>query len=166
MKYTLKKVTEKPFLHSKSNIVTDINGEFTKLTGYIREEIIGKSLTEVSCMLRIDSQVYLGNIEDEHNCYMFTEELEPREITIYCRSLNCQNEKTYFINEKQNSRIEDLLPYVSSLLSNNEKSLVIYSFPNGILLKANKKFNDYAKNQIENIIGRSPQKDMKTIREA
>ena len=63
MKYTLKKLLKRLFLYSKNNIVTDINDEFVKFTGETKEEIIGKSCTEKSCMLRIDSQVYLGNIE-------------------------------------------------------------------------------------------------------
>lgn len=40
MKYTLKKTVEKPFPYSKNSIVTDINGEFEKVTKYAKEEII------------------------------------------------------------------------------------------------------------------------------
>jgi len=143
MKYFLKKVTEKPFLHSKNDIVTGVNDEFIKFTRYTREEIIGKSLIEISKMLRIDSQVYLGNIEDEHNCYMFTKEYEPREVTISCKSLNCQNEKTYFIKEKPNSNIKENFPYVKALYSSNQIGVVVYSLPDLIVLRINDKYLEF-----------------------
>jgi len=143
MKYTLKKVLEKPFLYSKNNIVTDINGQFEKFAGYTKEEIIGKSLTEVSKMLRMDSQIYLENIEDKYDCYIFTRKSQSREVTISCRSLEAYNEKTYFFMEKLDFRIEDRLPYVSSLILDNNIGTAIYSINEGLILKANKKFLEF-----------------------
>ena len=87
MECILKKPNEEPFLYSKNNIVNEVNDEFINLTGYSNNELIGKSLTEISNMLRIDSQVYLENIENEHSGYLFTKEYEPIEITISCKSL-------------------------------------------------------------------------------
>lgn len=55
MKYTLKKKIEAPFLQSKNSIIIGINNEFIKLTGYSKDELIGKSLYEISFMLRLNS---------------------------------------------------------------------------------------------------------------
>jgi len=140
IKYTLKKASERLELYCRNNIATDVNDEFLKFTGYTKEEIIGKSLGEISCMLRIDSQIYLENIEDKHNCFVFTKELEPREVTISCQQLQPVNEKVYHIEEKFNSRIENRLPYVSGLFSDNENGIAIYSVKDGLFLKTNEKF--------------------------
>jgi len=117
MKYILKKLVEKPCLYSKNNIVTEVNNEFMNLTGYFEKDFIGKSLTEISCMLKIDSQIYLENIENEYTCYMFTKEYEPIEVTISCKSLNCENVSDgVFISDKEgkyikvNSKIMDICP--------------------------------------------------------
>ena len=157
MKYTLKKVTEKPFLYSKNNIITKVNNEFINLSGYSENELIGKSLTELSCMLRIDSQIYLENIEDEHDCYIFTKELEPKEVTISCKRLQVENEKVYFIKERLNSRIEEECMYLEQICKDNEIGISLYSFPDLIMLKTNQKhldFWDYPYNKKENSIGK------------
>ena len=158
MKYTLKKVAENPFLYSKNNIVAEVNKEFVNLTGYSESELVGKSLTEISNMLKIDSQVYLENIEDEYSLYMFTKDYEPKEVTISCKRLQLENEKTYFIKEKPNSRIKDIVPYVEGFLSDDDIAVATYSITDGILLKVNKKFLDFCDTpykEIRNSIGRT-----------
>ncbi|MEQ8198036.1 MAG: PAS domain-containing protein [Clostridiaceae bacterium] len=96
MKYTLKRKTEKPFLCSKNSIIIKVNNEFIDLTGYSRNELTGKSLAEISNMLRIDSQVCLENIENEHSCYVFTKDYEARNVSINCKMAEAGNEKIYF----------------------------------------------------------------------
>jgi len=53
----LKGTAEKPFLRSKNNIIAEVNTEFINITGYSNDELIGKSLNQISIMLRIDSQI-------------------------------------------------------------------------------------------------------------
>jgi signal transduction histidine kinase len=157
MKDILKKAVEKPVLYSKNNIVTEVNNDFINLTGYYNNELIGKSLTEISNMLRIDSQVHLENIESEYSCYMFTKEYEPREVTISCKSLDCQNEKTYFIKEKPNSNIKEKFTYAEHLYSCNEIAIAIYSLPDLIVLRINDKYLEFVDspyNKRETIIGK------------
>ncbi|MEQ8198333.1 MAG: ATP-binding protein [Clostridiaceae bacterium] len=156
MKYTFKKTPEEIFIHSISNIVTEVNKGFMKFTGYSEEDLIGKSLTEISTLLRIDSQVYLENIESKHNCYMFTKKYEAREVTISCRSLESRNDNIYYFKEQINSRIEDKFMYLEQLFKDNMGGTAIYSFPDLILLKANEKHLDkyYLHDKKENILGK------------
>ena len=157
MKYILKKKVEKPFLYSKNNIVAEINNEFTNLTGYSNNELIGKSLTEISTMLKIDSQIYLENIENEYSCYMFTKKYEPIEVTISCESLNCENEKAYFIKENASSRVKEKFDFVKQLYTDSKTGFSIISVPDLILLKANENYLNYLGepyNKMDNSIGK------------
>ena len=127
------------------------------LTGYSNKELIGKSLTEISNMLRTDSQVYFENIEEEYSCFMFTKEYEPKEVTISCKSLNCQNEKTYFVKEKPNSNIKEKFMYIEHIYLGNEIEIANYSLPDSIVLRINDKYLDFVGspyNKKETIIGK------------
>jgi signal transduction histidine kinase len=150
MKYTLKRRASKPFIYFKSNIVIKINNELVKLTGYSSNQLIGKSIDEINIMLRINSQINLEDIEEKHSCYIFTKEYEPREVNITCNKDKSVNEQIYYITEKINSRIEGRLLFLTSIISDDELAVSVYSIPNGILLKANKK---YLSKCIENING-------------
>ncbi|MEQ8199272.1 MAG: PAS domain-containing sensor histidine kinase, partial [Clostridiaceae bacterium] len=156
MKHAFKWFNKKSILYSKNNIVTKVNTEFINLCGYSKTELVGKSLTEVSNMLRMDSQVYLQNAEHQHSCYIFTKKLEAREIDILCKSLQSDNEKIYSFIEKPNSRIEKKFIYLDELYKNDEAGVAVYSFPDLILLKANEKHSDcYQYNEKENAIGKN-----------
>lgn len=157
MEYILKKSDEKSFLYSKNNIVTEVNNDFINLTGYSYNELIGKSLIEISNMMRIDSQINLENIESEYSCYMFTKEYDPKEITISCKRSKCQNEKRYFINEKSNSNIKGKFTYLEHIYSSNEIAVAIYSLPDLIILRMNDKYLevlDAPYNKRENVVGK------------
>jgi len=157
MKYVLKKFNKKPFLYSKNNIVAEVNNEFMNFTGYFEKDLIGKSLTEISCMLKIDSQIYLENIENEYSCHMFTKEYEPREITISCKSLKCKNEKIYFIKETPNSSVKEKFDFVKQLYTDSKTGYSIISVPDLILLKVNQNYLntlDEPYNKMDNSIGK------------
>lgn len=157
MRYTLKKKYERPFLHLRNDIIIEVNEEFINFTGYLRDELIGKTIYEINSMLRLNFQICLENIKDEYSCYMFTRSYEPREVTILCKTLEYKNEKMYFFKEKVNSRIQDKFMYVEQLYANNQIGVSIFSFPDLILLRVNQKqldFFDAPYNKIENSIGR------------
>ncbi|AGK96994.1 PAS domain-containing sensor histidine kinase [Clostridium pasteurianum] len=142
MKYTLKRKIEEPFLQSKNSIIIGVNNEFIKLTGYSKDELIGKSLYEISFMLRLNDQICIDNIENDYNCYMFTKSCETREITILCKYLEHENEKMYFFKERVNSRIENKFHVINKLLSENKVGIGIYNASNLILLTANQLYLD------------------------
>lgn len=157
MRYKLKRVGEKPFLYSKNNIIVEVNDQFISLTGYPKNKLIGKSLHEISCMLRIDSQIYIENIKDKYDFYIFTQSYELREVAIYCKKLDSQDEKIYFFEEKVNSRIENKFQVINKLLLDNQSGIAIYALPNLILLKTNQLYLDLlgkSYNSKEIIIGK------------
>lgn len=157
MKNTLIRSVAKPFVRFKNNFAFEINNEFERLTGYLRTDLLGKSISEIINILKIDTQVNLKDIESEYSCYIFTKEYEPREVTISCKRIQHENDQIYYIKEKRNSRIEDRIPYVVSIIEDNDVGVAIYSISDGILLKLNEKFLNFSKishEKIENCIGK------------
>lgn len=157
MQNILKEIAEKPFLRSKNNIIAEVNTEFINITGYSNDELIGKSLDEISIMLRIDSQMDFENIKKECDCYMFTKEYEPREVTINCRNLKSTNEKIYYIEQNAKSNVYENFNFAKQLYTDNKTGFVILSVPNLTLLKANDNylnFLDEPYNKIENSAGK------------
>ena len=155
MKYNLKSKTSKPLLHIKNNVTFNVNNDFENLTGYLREELLGKSITEINNILKIYSKNLLEDTEGENSCYIFTKECEPREVSITCKKSNLENEKFFIIKEKSNSRIEERLSYATRILQDNEIGIAIYSIPDLIILKVNRIFTDNVCNKNENFIGNS-----------
>jgi len=155
MNYNLKRITSKPFLHFKNNIIINVNNDFENLTDYLREELIGKSITEINNILKIDSKNYLEETEREHSYYIFTKKCEPREVTISCKRNQPENEQVFLIKEKVNSRIEERLSYAMRILLDNEIGVAIYSIPDLIVLKVNRRFSDNVHNKNEDYIGKS-----------
>lgn len=164
MRGIIKKSDYKSFLYSKDNIVTEVDENFINITGYCRRELIGKSLTEISHILRIDSQVNLENIKNDCSCYMFTKEFDPKEIRISCKTLNSKKEKVYFIEQDSNISVYENFDFAKQLYTDNKTGFALYSAPDLILLKTNENylnFLDEPYNKIYNSIGKK-QKEIVT----
>ncbi|MDW5299330.1 MAG: ATP-binding protein [Sedimentibacter sp.] len=146
MKYILKNTVTKPSLYSENDIVTDISGEFVTLSGYSKEELTGKSLAEVSCMLKLNSQICLEDIKGKNNCFMFTKENEPREVNISCKIIQSENEKNYFFKEKVNPRVENKNMHALGATLTDITEL----YNKDIVIK-------YQKNELESIIENMPE---------
>ena len=158
MKYNLNECSECPLLHSKNNIVIEINKEFIDLTGYSKSEVIGKSLNEISIMLRIDSQTDFEKIASEYHCYMFTNKYEPKEIIITTKILDNQDEKIYYLKVKSNLKDEGTNTYLEQIFKDNKMGVAIISFPDSIILSCNQKYLYYMEhpyNIRENIVGKN-----------
>lgn len=142
MKYILKRTLEKAFLCFKNDVVSEINKEFTLLTGYSCEELIGKSFHEINIILKIDSQTSLKTVDSVCDCYLFTKENAPREVTISLKSVQDDAVKVYYFKEKPNSRIDNKFLYLDQLYKDNQIGAAIYSFPDLIFLHTNEKYLD------------------------
>lgn len=142
MKYTLKAI-KKPFFCSNNNFITTVNKDFIDFSGYSEDELIGKSLTEIIMLLRIDSVVNLEDIKDKFEGYIFTKDCNAREVTILCKYLKGNNEREYYFREKPNSRIEDKMLFVAQICKNDKIGTAIWSFPDFIMLNCNNKFLKY-----------------------
>lgn len=144
---------EKSFLHVKENIIIDVNKEFENLTGYCRNEIIGKTISEINSMLRLVSQIYIENIVKCFSCYIFTKKYEPRYVTITCNRIE-SSEQIFYFKEKRIYRMVDILPYKMSPILDEEVGVGAFSIPSGIMLRYNKKYTEFI-NKKEIFIGKN-----------
>lgn len=139
----------KPFIIFKDNAAVEVNNKFERLTGYLGNEIIGKSILEMSNILKTVSQINFDNIEDNTNCFIFTKQNEPREVKISCNN-TIENEKVYYMCENRNSRLESVLPFVDNIFKDNKKGVAIYSITHRIILKLNNKFLAFSNIEFDN----------------
>ncbi|MBC8059718.1 MAG: response regulator [Clostridiaceae bacterium] len=162
MKSTSNKRGTLPYLNSCDSIIMEVNNEFCEFTSFTIDELLGKSLTEIGDMLKINSQIFIDNIHSEYCGYIFTKDLEPREVTISPSWVKETNEKTYTFIEKTNSRLEDKLIFLQQTFIDNLSAVAIFSVSDLILLKANQKYLDFMDspcNKKENSIGK-PMRDI------
>ena len=133
------------YLISAQNIVTDIGNCFLELTGYSKDEIIDKDISEVfTRLLRLHQETFEQiDINNNIECYIFTKCLEVREVTISFLQDQDVNNKIYSIIEKPNSRLDEKLIFEEQLFRDNNVGCSIYSVPDLILLKANQKYLDF-----------------------
>ncbi|OLS02401.1 sensor histidine kinase [Tissierella creatinophila] len=141
MKISLIKSIEKACIYSEKGTVYKANEKFLNLCGYPSDYIVGKSLREVGVLLRIYFQVCLEDIKDTHNLYIFTKGDMPKDVTISCRSLK-ENKKVYYIEENTNSLLEGIIKNFDNIDVNDKEAIVIYSYPDCIHLKSNKRYID------------------------
>ena len=145
------------YLCSCAGIITEVNKEFLDFTGFDMNEVVGKSLIVIGNMLNLNSQIFLENVTESFFCYIFTKNLDPLEVTISIYNDDKTNEKKYTFVEKVNSRLDDKLTFVEQTFIDNISGAAIYSVPNLILLKSNKKYLDlmnYQFNKGEISVGR------------
>lgn len=129
---------------SSDSKVTYIGNGFLELTGYLKNELENKDISEVFTKLLRLSQKKFEQIDSKNDleCYIFTKSLEVREVII---SVQDQDSKSliYTVVEKQNSRLDDKLIFEEQLFKDNIVGCSIYSAPDLILLKANHKYLDF-----------------------
>ncbi|WP_242980651.1 PAS domain-containing sensor histidine kinase [Clostridium vincentii] len=143
MKNTFNNGIKQAYLYSCNSIITKVNKNFIDLTGFTIDEVLGKSLIEIEVMLKINSQITIDNIDSKYSGYIFTKSHAPREVTISLLQGREINEKIYTFVEKLNSRLEDKLIFVEQTFMDNISGAAIYSVPDLILLKANKKYLNF-----------------------
>ncbi len=92
-----------------------VSEEFVDLTGYYKEELLGKSYKELSKTLKTNFFDKFESISDEMSVYIFTKSLEPREVIISKKIDHDKTDILYFFHEKENSRIENKFLYAEQL---------------------------------------------------
>ena len=141
LRNTLKNKLIEPYFYSSDSIITDVNKEFTDLTGFSMGELLGKSITEVSAMLKINLQILLDNINSEYSIYIFTKSLYAREVNLSVFHDGVVNGQGYAFVEKPNSRLDDKLTFMEQVfIDNTTTGYAVYSAPDLILLKSNQKY--------------------------
>jgi len=146
-----------PYLHCEKDIITKVSKGFIKLTEFSKKEVIGKAISELSSILRADSQVEFQEIKYSAEAYIFTKALEPREVIVCCEVSKNYDEKIFYFNEKPNSRIEEKFSFFFQKYEIGKVGIAIYSVPELILLEVNQKYLEFWEppfNKKENIIGK------------
>ena len=142
MKISLIKSIEKACIYTEKDIVYKVNEEFIHLCGFSSENIVGKSLRELDVLLRSDAQIWLEHITDTENLYIFTNEDRPKDVIITCKNINEENRKVYYFEENLNSSLDLLSLNIDNFNGDCEEALAIYSYPERIYLKSNKRYID------------------------
>jgi signal transduction histidine kinase len=138
MRYRLRKDFQRPYIHVSEGIVDDAGIEFQKLTGYSCNEILGRPLHELCKLLRIDTVEFLAKSDkaERSSCYIFTKDLEPREVEVWKKS---EGEVTdlYYFREKPDSRMYENLRLFKHPFEEGKMRTALLSFPDLIMLDAN-----------------------------
>ncbi|MTI46337.1 MAG: PAS domain-containing sensor histidine kinase [Firmicutes bacterium] len=149
------------FLKIKHNTIIDVNESFLDLTGYFKSEILGEDFKEF-CVekLRLTFDIIsLTRGIKRTKGFLFTKDLKPREIFVYCNSIGESGKiKTFVFKELRDTTIEEKFPYIDQLYSYNVSGVAIFAItPDIVLLKANETFLDFLDNPFnkkENSIGK------------
>ena len=135
----MKKTANKPCICSKDNIIYEANNQFLDLTGYKYKEIIGKSLEDISVLLRSKSQGSIQEIK-EKTLYIFRKDDSPLEVTISCESLNHENHKVYYFHKQTDSLLAMLQANFDNIYINPNEAVAIFSYPDCLLLSHNLRY--------------------------
>jgi len=141
MKYRLRKDFQRPYILVSEGITDYAGDEFKKLTGYDRGEILGRPLHELCKLLRIDTAEFLAKSDkaERSSCYIFTKDLEPREVEVWKKS---EGDKTasYHFREKPFSRMYENLRLFKQTFEQGKMMTALLSFPELIILDANQSY--------------------------
>ncbi len=132
---------------TRNNIVIDVSKEFVDLVGYSKDELVGKPVEHVCKLLRIHKEKIITGDNVNFKCFLVTKYFEAKEVNFFTKKL-VSNERVYFINGNVSDNINDVLSdnsiVIEQLFKNNEIGIVIHSFPELILLRANQRYLDLA----------------------
>ena len=141
MKFELNKYINKASVYYKNNLAYDVNNEFLELTGYIYNDIIGKSFEELMNLLGANFQIDFKEDKQEYNCYIFNKEDEIKDIKILQTKLSDNNGKMYSIIENKDELLKGILSTCNNNDENTKEAIAIFSYPEFIHLKFNKNYN-------------------------
>lgn len=129
-----------PSVLVQSNIVCETNPAFVDLTGYSFDEVVGITLSKLSEMLRLHTELSVNINMESCNRYLFTKDLLPIEVEIEVQSDLSGVGSLFVFKEKSNSRLEDKMTLLRPIFQDNYKAVAIFSVPELILLRANLKY--------------------------
>lgn len=147
-----------PYISVKDGRIKDVNYSFTDMTGYSRDEVLYRSISEILTRLfRRESNIH-GTECDlvGKELYLFTKSSHVRQVSILSNPTPKKNEVIYIIKEKDGIRFEDKFSYIEQLCSDDFYGIAVYSVPELTLLKTNLQYINYIPepfNSVENAIG-------------
>lgn len=134
-------IEEQSFIVIKNNIVVEVSQALINLVEYPIEELLNKNIVDLFKILRVNSDLDIENIDEQNDYFLFTKSLEVK--FFYIEVTKKKDEQIYILREKPNSRFEDKINYLNTILSENMSGISIFSASDKILLKANQKYLDF-----------------------
>lgn len=144
--------------HAKviDNRVVDINAPLEALTGYSKDELIGKTEDELIKILRINFSCQDNPPSIHEDYYLFTKSHDAKKISISLNLDKALNIKYYIFKEKKQFQIGSILSAFNQLLGDKQFGIALLSMPEAIILRANQTYLDSLDspfNSFEKIIG-------------
>jgi signal transduction histidine kinase len=136
-------------------MITDVNEAFSDFTGYTRDQLVSiQPDTVLNDLLKASVSYEELLCQRSLGCFIFTQMLEAREVSL---SISCENDQDeYVINlrEKPGTRLESRFAVIEKLFSDNQMGICILSVPGLNILKANDRFFNLHQLNKEMILGR------------
>ena len=135
MNEELEKLSEIPCICTQNHLIHKVSNSFLQLTGYEECDLIGKSLSDIEELLKLEDQLSIQDITDTQRAYIFTRANVPIEVEI-----STTNESSYHFTE----RIDPTLAFILTNFANDpiyeEESEAVFSYPACILLKHDEQY--------------------------
>ncbi|SKA96435.1 PAS domain S-box-containing protein [Caloramator quimbayensis] len=149
----------KPYVIVKDGIIKKVSSNFIKLINYDKQEIEGKSIEEVFKLIRIYPEVDENDLFGKKEYFIFDSMFKVRVVTIIKDEMKKRGEYVYTFIERNKKYIRQKLSFFERIqfYSDNSLGIAFFSYPDFILLKANKNFYKYlyeSTSKRENLIGK------------
>ena len=141
-------------LYIKNHIVKDLDAKFIEITGYTKEELLGKSINDLFELLKLN----ILKKKERNTCFFITKNNTCIEIDFYKKDYFYDKSMEFIFIIDSIVKLEDKFPYAYSLYMENKMGVAIYYAKDLRLLKANETLLNFLQephNKIENSIGRT-----------
>lgn len=132
--------TLKPFLKETNGIILDVNDGFLTLTQFTKNELLKKNIDEILDKL-FRKSIQINITDREVETILFTKSFDVRFVKV--KKCVYSSENTYIFDEIENSRLDNKLLFIESLINDNRIGIGIYTANDLRLIKANQKYLDY-----------------------
>jgi len=137
------KYTQKPFIKEINSIISDVNNDFLALTQFTKNELFKKNINKIlDKLFRNSNQINITDTEVE--TILFTKNFDVRFVKVKKFTYSYFN--IYIFSEIENSRLDNKLLFIESLINDNNIGIGIYTANDLRLIKANQKYLDYMPN--------------------
>lgn len=129
----LEEISKGLLLYTVDDVIHQVSGEFLKLTGYEECELVGKSLNELSVLLKVECQVSFQD-KNIHYLYIFNSDNLPIEVKVSFDRLGEENHKVFHFEEQKDLALEFTLTNYGGNETNTNGCTAVFSYPDCILL--------------------------------
>lgn len=140
MKNLDNKTNEEPYISYKDNIIYYVSDEFIKLTGYKTKDFLGKTLEQVSEILRSNIDIGSDDEDISYKKYIFTSQDKPIHINFIFKDLDDNKKKLYFIKTDSNAFLQGVLSTCVDVDKDDRVSEAILNYPDLIHLKTDQNY--------------------------